>query len=314
MAKQLFLVFTLFLGAHISFAQSSNLVIFSEKGEPFVLLLNGQQVTQTPTLNAKVTDLQAAEYALRIVFNNPSLPAIEQIVAINPDNEVTFGLQRDRQGNSTLRFVNEFSLVYRPIPPGDQQVLRYTGPVGRPGAALIVKSTDPQPVPANSTLDAAVPQATTVSPSTVVDPTSPPAKDPTIPPVVEPISNTVVVVEEVVSTEEVVPQDPLPGYTGPIGCEGPMSPAAFSDAKQSIDGKSFSDSKMRVAKQIARSNCMLTSQVHQIMQLFSFETDKLEFAKFAYDYTYDRGNYYKVNDVFSFENTIKELETYLQGR
>jgi hypothetical protein len=40
----------------------------------------------------------------------------------------------------------------------------------------------------------------------------------------------------------------------------------------------------------------------------------LDFAKFAYDHTYDIGNYYKVNDVFSFESSVDELDQYIRSR
>lgn len=112
----------------------------------------------------------------------------------------------------------------------------------------------------------------------------------------------------------VVAPNPLPGYNGPLGCQNPMDPTQFSEAKKSIASKSFSDTKMQLAKQITRSNCLLTSQVSELMGLFSFESQKLEFAKFAYEFTYDKGNYYKVNDVFGFESSIRDLEEYLKGK
>ena len=34
------------------------------------------------------------------------------------------------------------------------------------------------------------------------------------------------------------------------------------------------------------------------MQLMEWEETKLEFAKFAYGYTYDTGNYFKVSQAF----------------
>lgn len=108
--------------------------------------------------------------------------------------------------------------------------------------------------------------------------------------------------------------NPLPGYNGQIGCEYPMDPIQFADAKQRIAAKSFSDTKMQLSQQITRSNCLLVSQVAELMALFSFESQKLEFAKFAYAYTYDQGNYYKVNDAFGFESSIRELEQFLSGK
>lgn len=112
----------------------------------------------------------------------------------------------------------------------------------------------------------------------------------------------------------IVKPNPLPGYTGPFGCENPMEPAQFDEVKRSISAKSFSDSKMQLAKQVTRSNCLLTSQVVELISLFTFETQKLEFAKFAYEFTYDQGNYYKVNDAFGFESSIRELEQHLSGK
>ena len=49
------------------------------------------------------------------------------------------------------------------------------------------------------------------------------------------------------------------------------------------------------------------------MQLFNFESSRLEFAKFAYPYTFDQGNYYKLNDAFQFESSIDELNEFVKN-
>jgi hypothetical protein len=49
------------------------------------------------------------------------------------------------------------------------------------------------------------------------------------------------------------------------------------------------------------------------MLLFSFEDTRLEFAQYAYAYTLDLRNYYKLNDAFTFESSIDELNKYIQG-
>jgi hypothetical protein len=50
------------------------------------------------------------------------------------------------------------------------------------------------------------------------------------------------------------------------------------------------------------------------MQLFTYEDSKLEFAKYAYDYTYDIDNYFMVNDAFEFETSIDELNEYIESK
>lgn len=106
----------------------------------------------------------------------------------------------------------------------------------------------------------------------------------------------------------------MPGYTGPVGCGMPMSTTEFNDAKKSIESKSFEDTKMTLAKQVGRDRCFTTDQVKSIMGLFSFEDSKLDFAKYAYERTHDIGNYFKLNDAFTFESSVDDLNNFLQAR
>ena len=96
-------------------------------------------------------------------------------------------------------------------------------------------------------------------------------------------------------------------------CSSPMTSFDFDDAKTAIDEKTFDDSKMTLAKQITRSNCLTSDQVRNIMKALEYEDSRLEYAKFAYDYVYDPNNYYKVNSAFEFEMTIEELEEFLEN-
>ena len=105
----------------------------------------------------------------------------------------------------------------------------------------------------------------------------------------------------------------LPGYSGRIGCDYPMSESMFTDASSSIESKDFEDTKLTVAKQLMNSNCLLTSQVKQVMELFDFEDTRLEFAKAAFSHVYDIDNYYLVNDAFEFESSIDELNEYISN-
>jgi hypothetical protein len=50
-----------------------------------------------------------------------------------------------------------------------------------------------------------------------------------------------------------------------------------------------------------------------MMHCFDFEATRLDFAKFAYGRTFDIGNYYMVNDAFTFETSIDDLNRYING-
>ena len=51
----------------------------------------------------------------------------------------------------------------------------------------------------------------------------------------------------------------------------------------------------------------MAAQVKEIADLFDYEADRLEYAIFAYKFTYDPNAYFKVNDAFEFESSIEEL-------
>ena len=104
------------------------------------------------------------------------------------------------------------------------------------------------------------------------------------------------------------------GYTGAIGCEIPINQNRFDHMLSTIENQDFASSKKRIAKQIISANCIVTSQLQRILELFNFESDKLEMAKFAYDYTYDIENYYTINNVFDFESSIEKLDKFIRNK
>ena len=77
--------------------------------------------------------------------------------------------------------------------------------------------------------------------------------------------------------------------------------------------ESFDSSRLKLAKQIIMSNPMSVNQIMDICKLFSFESNKLDFAKFAYRHCTDKNRYFMLNDVFSFESSKRELRDYIIG-
>ena len=76
----------------------------------------------------------------------------------------------------------------------------------------------------------------------------------------------------------------------------------------------FESTRMTVAKQLVNNNYFNSRQVGRLMQQMTFESSKLELAKYAYSKTLDKNNYFLVNDQFSFESSITELTDYIALR
>lgn len=96
------------------------------------------------------------------------------------------------------------------------------------------------------------------------------------------------------------------------GAPMPMSNADFQAAITYIQSKNFDKDKMSAAKQVLLKNFMTVNQIEQICRLFSFDKDKLEFAKHAYSRCVDQNRYFMLGSVFSFESSKTELEQFVQ--
>lgn len=91
-----------------------------------------------------------------------------------------------------------------------------------------------------------------------------------------------------------------------------MSAGEFASVKQSISKEWLESNRLSSAKFIMDKNNFTTQQVREMMLLFSFESNKLEVAKYAYRKTVDQKNYYQVNDVFSFSSSRDELARFIR--
>ncbi len=105
-----------------------------------------------------------------------------------------------------------------------------------------------------------------------------------------------------------------PGGQAAAPCTTAMSAERFAEASQAIRRQVFRQAMLSVAQSVAATNCLLVSQVAEIMSLFAFEDYKLEFARFAYDHTIDRENYYTLSNRFVFAQNRQALADYIRSR
>lgn len=97
-------------------------------------------------------------------------------------------------------------------------------------------------------------------------------------------------------------------------CSHAMDQASFDKAKQTITNKGFDDTRLSTAKQVAKSNCLTTDQIVEIMKIFGFDDTRLDFAKYAYDFCLDQNNYFNVSEGFSFDSSTEELNKYIESK
>ena len=299
-----------------------DLVIYTTEPNPFFLILNGVKQNDVAMTNVRVTDLNQPAYDARVVFESDNVQIDKKIFFADPGMEYVYKVKEKRNGDLTLRMQSATALNLAPPPPANQQAIVY--------------HTTPNPIPVPVPVQETV--TTTTTTSTVTQSTSMNngggvnmslgipgmninmnVNDPFLS---TPQGGSTSYTESITTTTTSAPGlEPvyqpdhyvMPGYNGPIGCPWPMTNDQFSDALRSISARSFDDEKATVAKQITGSNCLTVNQAKTIMMELTFDSAKLDYAKFAYNKTYDIGNYYMLNDAFDFSSSVDELNQHING-
>jgi hypothetical protein len=331
-----------------SFGQDKGkLAFFSQDGKKFWVVINGEKMNKEPQYSVKDIPVDFQWGKAKIIFEDTNIPSIDKTVqVVDADGHscnVKYMIRKTDKGKYVIRDIDAaFEIVgssnNNSTTPNQTQTVQQSQPVQQ------TPSTTPQSQTNTQTFQ----QTTTVSdpnqninlgvgvnvnetPTGVnVQMNVPGMQTSTQSAVVShQVTTTTTTNEQPVAQSQVTmqaqpqpkpqvqpqpkPANAVPGYNGSVGCANPMSDADFQSAKSSITSKSFEDSKLTIAKQVTSSNCLLCSQVKEIMKSFNFESTRLEFAKYAYKYTYDKGNYFKLNDAFQFESSIDELNEYING-
>ncbi len=93
-----------------------------------------------------------------------------------------------------------------------------------------------------------------------------------------------------------------------------MSDEAFAEFKRLMKNESFDSKMVDFFRANSKKNLFNTQQIKELCLLISFDRYKLDLAKIAYDYTVDKGNYFILYSVFSFDSYKRSLQEYVNSR
>lgn len=93
-----------------------------------------------------------------------------------------------------------------------------------------------------------------------------------------------------------------------------FSISEFNMLMSKIKGVNFDRERMQIAKDALQTNKLMTSiQIYQIASFFVFERSKIEFVKYAYEYTIDKENFSDVYSAFTHRKSINKLSVYVNA-
>ena len=316
--KQLGLFFGLMVGSVMMYAQSSNLVIFSDEGTKFFLVVNGLRVNDQALSNVRLTGLNADYVHAKIVFENEMLPDIDKkSLLLARGNEVTYTIKTNKKGEVVCNYYSEVPLNQIPAQTANQQTIIYTnvppnnGVVIRTGNGGSTTTTTTTTTTGGTTgVNANVAVGGVGMNVTVYDANGGAVNGSTTS-----TTTTTYSTSSTTNGTTTYTDNYNNGNTTYYNnnCIYGMSESDLRSAKSSMSSTSFDDTKVNTFKQIVSSKCVITSQVKELLQIFDFEDNKLAMAKYAYTYVADPSNYYSINDIFTFDNNKTDLSNYVMN-
>ena len=270
---------------------------------------------ELPETNVKITGLNAEFYKLKVIFSNTSIGEKNFNLYMNTGTETSYSIRKNNKGEYVIRLVSEVPIAQAVDQQPTQTVIKYhDNPAAAPVVGTITQHTETTSQSATTAGDmSGGAQITDNDANITISPSGKSGEDEKAHTTV--VHTTTTTTHTFVSRPSPIhPASYLTGYTGPIGCPVPLSSDEFTDMKATIADKKFEDTRMSIAKQTLSDRCVFSDHVKEVMLFFTFEENRLEFAKYAYDFTYDIGNYANVNDAFKFESSTEELNKFLQSR
>ena len=92
-----------------------------------------------------------------------------------------------------------------------------------------------------------------------------------------------------------------------------ISDREFAELVNIVKSKAFDNTKLEICKLSIDNSFFTTDMVCSLIRLLSFESYKLDLAKYAYVKTVDKRNYIRVFDTFDFESSITDLKNFINN-
>jgi hypothetical protein len=265
MRRTLFIFFCLVIGLNLKaqFMPTGNLTIFSEDGNKFFLILNGERQNDVAQTNIRLEELPQPYYNCKIIFENPALKEISKNMLMVADangvmQDVTYKIKKDKSGKQILRFFSFMPVQQNMVRPNNCAVYRY----GNPGILISGPGYGGGMSQGNNGNGSVGIQINSGGVNMNVQVEDPNYQNGNYNGRQRPQEVT----NHYYDQNANVAQGCFNAY--------PMQNRDFDAARNTLKNEGFDETRLDLAKQIASTNCLNTTQISTICQLFSFEGSK----------------------------------------
>jgi hypothetical protein len=287
----------------------NNLVVFSNEGEKFTLILNGEKQNPFPVSKVRVFDLTLEVYKVTILFENRDLKTHNTTLTFfGTNNECHFALNR-RGRKHSMDYVTSNKIIPVVEEPEENQSPSNTNSDNSNNDGSDNSGSNSNSIPDNSSnggnTDVTINtknggigignNGVSVNTHGVNVNLDPKNKS----------TNTSV---------NVLGKDISITKSLKTGCKSSMATLEFNESFKSVTKQTGDTLRMIEAEKIITNNCLQTSQVREILGSLKSDLSKLKMAKMAYSHTSDLNNYGKLEDSFESEDGKRDLKNFIKSQ
>jgi hypothetical protein len=141
-----FYFLTLLFSVSLQAQTVGHLTVFSDEGDKFFLILNGERQNNVAQTNMRVEDLNQAQYSTKVIFEDQTLGEISKNLFLADESgtlmDVTYKIKRDKNGKPKLGALPFSFVPVRQgfVAPANVHVVHYGTPPP-PAATTVTKTT-----------------------------------------------------------------------------------------------------------------------------------------------------------------------------
>ncbi|MCU0430897.1 MAG: DUF4476 domain-containing protein [Cytophagaceae bacterium] len=285
----------------------NNLIVFSNEGEKFTLILNGEKQNPFPVSKVRVVDLNLVQYKVTINFENPELKQLNTTLTFyGTNNECHFSLNRKGRKHSmdyltSTKIKPEVEEPTQPEPAPVPESTRSTSSDNSTSSAPAPDTRTSNPDNGNISIQT---QNGNIGVSDQGVQVSGRGVNVKVDPQNKSTSTSVHVLGKDITINKAIK----------TGCKNVMSGLEFNEGLKTVQQAQGDTAKLEAANKLVQSNCLQTGQVRQLMQATSHDITKLKLARNAYDRTSDLNNFGKLEDVFKTEEGKRDFRSFLKSK
>jgi hypothetical protein len=254
-------------------AQGTTLTIFSEKGENFVVYLDGIQKNSTVADHVVIEGLTGPSFKLRIAFKDAGFHEINKSILNDPAGVLFYALKAGKKKGEYILEKTSSDIIHT------QDAGKEATPA--PSAKKESKQTKAK---TEATAKKESKQTKTKTEASTKK-----------------------------ESKQTKTKAESPAKKSGVKCDNPMTEGDFQSSTIAVSSAPFDGIRLTQAKNLVETHCLYSRQIAELLHILNAEPSRLTLAKDAYKHCYDPENYNDVREALNSKKSKEDLDHYIKS-